>query len=720
MTTRSRLAALVVIAWSAVAPVGADVVLPARLEVAEVETGRYEVVFTLPLLEGRVLRAQPVFPPTCRDATEWARAASGVGVTSTWSVACEPASLAGEAITVEGLLGTQIEIAFNLTTLDGRTFSEILRPSRPGFLVPPPPTPWELATGVGAAGLRWVLKSVEMWLLALVVGLAGVRARDQGLGVAAFGAGSAVAVSLVDMGWFAVSPPVAEAFVLITVAVPAVAVAGGSERWRGWIRPLWPASLLGGVLLAGATNEAVVVDGLSRAEQVASFSFFAAGAAGGLGWLLLIAAVLRSLLATGSAGEGLGGAARLLGTTLGAVAVGMLMVRAMAVAAVAGEIPPAALSLLGAAVAVAPLLGCGGAGGLRALAVFAAAAGLALIPGLARIPLPAGEAVVPGVLLGVGLALCSARRMQRAPAAVLAAAAVVVSSWWGTQAMVDNLSRSTGLAVGLVVCAAAVCFIVSTLCVQWGSDAASRAARVVGLGVTALMCAAGAAAAWRWVEGDAAISAALGLVPLPMLSMALIGLAVALWPRRRRVLDELGVDQRRPVGHWAALGAALLAIPYGTMAVGNPLHEPAAPSGDDAGRVVSAVLFDTYRAFNLTDEDEVFDRLTDSVTGDLVENLYLDSRRRLNAGTREGTEVTVRDVAVLEIGEPVEAAVGTGAFAYRCRWVVTSRVRHLQHIHHRQNVYGGVLSLVAEGDRWKIAGIDLTSEDRVVIPGPAT
>jgi hypothetical protein len=102
-----------------------------------------------------------------------------------------------------------------------------------------------------------------------------------------------------------------------------------------------------------------------------------------------------------------------------------------------------------------------------------------------------------------------------------------------------------------------------------------------------------------------------------------------------------------------------------------------------------------------------------------VEDLYLDSRRRLNAGTREGTEVTVRDVSVVEIGDPAERTAGSGAFSYDCRWVVTSRVRHLQHIHHRQNIYGGVLTLTVDGSRWKIARVELASEDRVLLSAPS-
>ncbi len=209
------------------------------------------------------------------------------------------------------------------------------------------------------------------------------------------------------------------------------------------------------------------------------------------------------------------------------------------------------------------------------------------------------------------------------------------------------------------------------------------------------------------------------MLRIPLLAVALLAIAAMLWPRRRRVLDELGVRQRSTILHWLALVLAFLLVPYGTVTVRRPFYEPHAPRDEDARRVAEAVLSDTYHAFNLIDEGELYDRLAASVTGDLVDDLYLDSRRRrLTAGTRQGAEVTVRDVEVLAIGEPVET--GAGAIAYDCRWVVTSRVRHLQHIHHRRNIYTGVLTLTVDGGRWKIARVDLTSEDRVVIPGQAT
>ena len=165
--------------------------------------------------------------------------------------------------------------------------------------------------------------------------------------------------------------------------------------------------------------------------------------------------------------------------------------------------------------------------------------------------------------------------------------------------------------------------------------------------------------------------------------------------------------------HWALIGLAFFVVPFGTLRVDIPFHTPGAPSAAEAGRVMDTLLTDTYLAFNLADEDAAFDRLARNLARHLVANVYLDSRRRLTAGTREGAEVTVRDVSVMEVDE----AIGTAgnAFTYPCQWIVTARVRHLQHIHNRQNVYAGKLTLRVEEDRWKIAGLDLLSEERVVL-----
>ena len=66
---------------------------PASLEITEQRASEFEIIFTLPLIQGRVLKAKPVFPDTFfinRDPDE--RAVSG-SVVRTWSMTCDPQDL---------------------------------------------------------------------------------------------------------------------------------------------------------------------------------------------------------------------------------------------------------------------------------------------------------------------------------------------------------------------------------------------------------------------------------------------------------------------------------------------------------------------------------------------------------------------------------------------------------------------------------------------------
>ena len=87
-------------------------------------------------------------------------------------------------------------------------------------------------------------------------------------------------------------------------------------------------------------------------------------------------------------------------------------------------------------------------------------------------------------------------------------------------------------------------------------------------------------------------------------------------------------------------------------------------------------------------------------------------RKVVNKALREGAKVTVRDVSVIMVDD----AIGTAenSFTYPCQWVVTARVKHLKHIHDRQNVYLGELSIGIEDDRWKITKLVLKNEERII------
>ena len=81
-----------------------------------------------------------------------------------------------------------------------------------------------------------------------------------------------------------------------------------------------------------------------------------------------------------------------------------------------------------------------------------------------------------------------------------------------------------------------------------------------------------------------------------------------------------------------------------------------------------------------------------------------------------GGELTAEDLPI----QPDWDSASAEGYSYDCRWAVVARVQHLQHVHHRRNIFNGVLTLRAEQGRWKIAGVALFSEEREVVPWEPT
>jgi hydrogenase/urease accessory protein HupE len=698
----------------------ADVAFPARLDVVEQDEGVFEITFTLPIVEGRKLRAEPRMPPTCVESTPRESGASAGGFTSTWTVECQPASLAGEAILIEGLLGTQTDLAFTLNLRDGRSYSRILRPSRPGFLVPEKPSKVALATEAIISGLRRTVRHLSLWLVIAVAALLGQRPRALVTAAGAYALGHFAAQWLGGQGWLEVTPLVRDLLVWTTVAVPVIRLADGGESWRDWLQPLWPTCFFIGMLFGGARPEALPTEGLSNAEQMLALILFSVGS--GAAVLLMTAAAHELTVLFGLAAGGRWGDAgnRVAGYLIGSLAVAMVVALLVGMWIGGGDDLRAPLEFALLAAVLGPSISLiGRKSGVDSVA-FATLAIVGTALGLARIPLPAASLLTLGSLLVLGAALAVARPLGSSWALAVAVVAVPAHSWATAEVLVENVSRSTAVTFGAVLVA---------VCVFHASLVASRdlrgrepslPVRLLGAFVAVL------AVTWRlaeyraWFEREVATEAALGLARLPLLSIGLLIVAVIWWMRGRGETPLPEAEQRPRGLHRLAFVGAFLLLPYGTLAVPNPFFAAYAPRGDGARLIMSKVLSDTYQALNIEDEEELYDALAESVTGNLIGDLYLDNRRRLTTGTRQGTEVTIRGVSVLGIGEPTEVAAAEGGYSYDCQWAVVARVQHLQHVHHRRQIYGGVLTLRAEEGRWKVAGVELHSEDRVVLPWEPT
>ena len=194
----------------------------------------------------------------------------------------------------------------------------------------------------------------------------------------------------------------------------------------------------------------------------------------------------------------------------------------------------------------------------------------------------------------------------------------------------------------------------------------------------ALLCLAGAALVWR--RGAAQEQSTSPPRTAPQMSAALLlGIGVAFC---------YGLPQ------WSLL----------------PLGRTAAISESDASDITYALLHNVYRAFDYRDESAIYDCLSESASGDLLAELYLEVRRSLVVANQGGARVKVKHI---EWESCVAAADNHDAFDASCQWTVTGAVGHWGHVHQRTNRYRGKFRVRSDAGHWKLASLDLHSEERL-------
>jgi len=125
--------------------------------------------------------------------------------------------------------------------------------------------------------------------------------------------------------------------------------------------------------------------------------------------------------------------------------------------------------------------------------------------------------------------------------------------------------------------------------------------------------------------------------------------------------------------------------------------------------VVSALLRNTYRAFDFVGESAVYDALERSVGGDVLQEAYIQTRLALELQNQGGARVKVKEVALASC----ETEPNDDGFKARCAWTVDGSVGHWGHLHQRRNRYEAELSIAQRDGVWKIIGIEMLDEARV-------
>jgi len=126
--------------------------------------------------------------------------------------------------------------------------------------------------------------------------------------------------------------------------------------------------------------------------------------------------------------------------------------------------------------------------------------------------------------------------------------------------------------------------------------------------------------------------------------------------------------------------------------------------------LVGNLLHNVYRSFDYRGEEAVYDVLTHSVAGDLLADVYLETRKGLELANQGGAKVKVKNIEMLETN-----LVGSdgNALKIEARWNVAGSVGHWGHIHQRINAYHANVTVENINGQWKLSGLEILEEERL-------
>jgi hypothetical protein len=130
-----------------------------------------------------------------------------------------------------------------------------------------------------------------------------------------------------------------------------------------------------------------------------------------------------------------------------------------------------------------------------------------------------------------------------------------------------------------------------------------------------------------------------------------------------------------------------------------------------AWEIMSGLLHNIYRAFDFRDESTIYDTLEHSVSGDLLAQIYLETKRGLELASQGGARAKVKEIEILEV--EAHRAAGERAFTARSTWNVRGAVGHWGHIHQRINQYQADFRIEPVDGVWKITQLELLQEERI-------
>ncbi len=157
-------------------------------------------------------------------------------------------------------------------------------------------------------------------------------------------------------------------------------------------------------------------------------------------------------------------------------------------------------------------------------------------------------------------------------------------------------------------------------------------------------------------------------------------------------------------GLLVSISLGVLSLSYGRIVLDNPFATSREISVAEAEKMLPDLLHNVYRSFDHHDGGLIYDRLAQSIAGEMLEQVYLETRKSMEIKNQGGLRVSVKDVNVTELEQVDQDG---GAPTFRCRWRVSGWIGHWGHIHRRENEHVALLTITARDARWKITDMEM-------------
>ena len=162
----------------------------------------------------------------------------------------------------------------------------------------------------------------------------------------------------------------------------------------------------------------------------------------------------------------------------------------------------------------------------------------------------------------------------------------------------------------------------------------------------------------------------------------------------------------------ALIAGALSGHALGRLPDSSKVFAQPPPSESESAKILQGLMLNTYRAFMLQDDEDIYDVLARSVAGDYLSEVYLQNRENLRMDDSDGALAIIQKLDIKSI-ESI-AKKKDGNIGIVANWDVYGSVYHQNHVHYRCNTYKAEVIIQPTDDYWKIVKIQLLDERRVL------